>query len=63
MPPGIRDVRGDAVNPFERIERKTGDIGARVRGCFRSQAAVLELLQRVHGQGRAAVRTKRIKAG
>ena len=38
------------MNPRERIERKSG-AGARVRACFQGQAAVLQFLQRVHGQG------------
>jgi len=43
----------DAVNPLERIERKQGGAGARVRRCFQGQAAILEFLQCVHGQGGA----------
>ena len=46
-------MRCYAVNPFERIQRETGDTGARVRGCLQGQAAVIELLQGIHGQGGA----------
>ena len=53
MPPRIGDVRGDAVDPLERIEEETGSAGAWVRGCFQDQVAVLEFLQRVDGQGGA----------
>ena len=49
----IGDVGGDAVNPFERIQRETGGTGARIRWRLRGQAAVLEWLQGIHGQGGA----------
>jgi len=53
MPPWAWYVCRNPVNPFQRIEHKTGDTGARVRACFQGQVAVIELLERVHGQGGA----------
>jgi len=49
----IWDVRGYAVNPFERIQTEHGRTGSWVRGCLQSQAAVIKFLQRIHGQGGA----------
>ena len=47
----VWNVRTDAVNPLERIERKPGGAGARVRGCLEGEVAVLQFVQCVHSQG------------
>jgi hypothetical protein len=53
MAPGIWNVRGDAVNPLERIERDGGGAGLWVRGYIQGEVTVLQFVQGIHGQGGA----------
>ena len=46
----IRDMRRNAVNPLERIQLDRGCAGPGIGRCFQNQAAVVEFLQRIHGQ-------------
>ena len=44
----VRNMRTDAVNPLERIERQPGDAGARVLGSLQGKVAVLQFVQGIH---------------
>jgi len=47
---GIGNMRGNSVNPFQGIEHDARGAGARVRGRFQGQRAVIEFLEGIHGQ-------------
>lgn len=49
----VGNMRGDPVDPFQGVEHHAGGAGARVRGRLQRQRAVIEFLERIHGQGRA----------
>jgi hypothetical protein len=46
----IRDMGRDAVNPFERVQLNGGCAGPWIGRGFHNQSAVVEFLQRIHGQ-------------
>jgi addiction module HigA family antidote len=50
----VGNMRADPVNPLQETERYAGGAGARVRRRLQGQHAVIEFLQRIHGQDRAS---------
>ena len=48
----LRNVRRDAVNPFERIQLNRGCARPWIRRRFQCQAAVIVLYEHIHGQRR-----------
>jgi len=44
---------GDPVNPFQGVEHHARGAGVRVRRRLQGQRAVIEFLERIHGQSRA----------
>ena len=49
----VGNMRGDPVNPFQGVQHHAGGAGARVRGRLQGQRAVIEFLERIHGQSGA----------
>ena len=60
-------MRGDPVNPFQGVQHPAGGAGTRVRGRLQGQRAVIDFLQRIHGQSGAgdvaALRFQRRQGG
>ena len=49
----VGNMRGDPMNPFQGVEHHARGAGARVRRRLQGQRAVIEFLERIHGQSRA----------
>ena len=50
MPPRVRNMRCNAMNPFKRIKLNGSRACPGVGGRFQNQASAVEFSQRIHGQ-------------